>query len=223
MKMKTEKAFLFIFILFCKVIAGLQAQTVKDIDGNIYKTVTIGDQVWMAENLKTTKFNDGTSISLVTSNKTWSEQFKPGYCWYNNNQAMYKNTYGALYNAFTVIEDNLCPTGWHVPNDDEWTTLIDYLDGLAGAGGKLKEKGTNHWKSPNIGSSNETGFTALPGGYRYNDGTFFAIGSYGLWWIDDTDSFISQYLSMAFDNTFVYKSNNYNKNGFSVRCVKGEK
>ena len=108
---------------------------VVDIDGNVYHTVTIGTQVWMVENLKTTKYNDGTAIPLVTDNTAWGALTTPGYCWYNNDSATYKNTYGALYNWYAVNTGKLAPTGWHVPTDSEWTVLTTYLGGQSVAGG----------------------------------------------------------------------------------------
>jgi uncharacterized protein (TIGR02145 family) len=154
-----------------------------DVDGNVYNIVTIGTQVWMKENLKTTKYNDGTSITLVTDNTEWSELTTPGYCWYNNDQSQFGITYGALYNWYTINTGKLCPAGWHVPTDGEWTTLTTYLGGESLAGGKLKEAGTTHWNSPNTGATNRTGFTALPGGGRGSgSGSFNDIGNIGYWW-----------------------------------------
>jgi uncharacterized protein (TIGR02145 family) len=162
-----------VFIMFLSIssksIAQVSSETAKDVDGNVYNTVTIGAQVWMAENLRTTKYNDGTSIPLVTDSTKWSDLSTPAHCWYNNDKASYKATYGALYNWYTVATDNLCPTGWHVPTTAEWQILKDYL-GSSVDGGKLKESGTTHWKSPNKGATNESGFTALPGGLPYLQG-----------------------------------------------------
>ena len=120
----------------------------------------------MAENLKTTKYRDGTSIPLVTENTAWLNLTTPGYCWYNNDAAHYKSTYGALYNWYVLNAGsngwkNVCPTGWHVPTDAEWTTLTTYLGGESIAGGKLKETGTSHWLSPNTVATNETGLHTL--------------------------------------------------------------
>jgi uncharacterized protein (TIGR02145 family) len=125
---------------------------VSDIDGNYYKTIQIGSQIWMAENLKTTRYNDGSNIPLVTDNTAWSNLTTPGYCWYNNDAATYKNVYGALYNWYAVNTGKLCPSGWHVPSEYEWTLLVNYLGGVYAAGGKLKETGTTHWYSPNAGA-----------------------------------------------------------------------
>jgi uncharacterized protein (TIGR02145 family) len=186
--------------------------TISDIEGNVYHIVTIGTQVWMAENLKTTRYSNGTSIPLVTDNSAWGNLTTPGYCWYNNDEATYKNTYGALYNWYTINTGNLCPTGWHVPTDAEWTTLTTYLGGESVAGGKLKETGTAHWTSPNIGATNESGFTALPGGDRIYDGTFYTIGSYGWWWSEGD--------ARRLRDGNVFRSNSDKRDGFSVRCLR---
>jgi uncharacterized protein (TIGR02145 family) len=130
--MKIKKLTLIVLTLFCFVFTGLQAQTVKDIDGNVYKTVTIGKQIWMEENLKTTKYNDGRAIPLVTNNTSWIALTTPAYCWYNNDSTANKKTYGALYNWYTVNTKKLCPTGWHIPSDTEFEILSTYLGSLAG-------------------------------------------------------------------------------------------
>ena len=128
------------------------SRTIEDIDGNIYKTTKIGSQIWMTENLKTTRYNDGTPIPLVTDGTTWGGLTTPAYCYINNDEATYASPYGALYNYYVVADTsslNVCPVGWHVPSDGEWTTLTNYLGGLDVAGSKLKETGTLYWNSPN--------------------------------------------------------------------------
>lgn len=139
---------------------------VQDVDGNRYNTVEIGTQVWMAENLKTTHFNDGVPIPNVTDISAWASLSSPAYCWFNNDEATYKNTYGAQYNWFTVSTGNLCPSGWHVPIQAELITLINYLGTESVAGGKMKEAGIEHWNSPNTGADNSSGFSCLPAGDR---------------------------------------------------------
>lgn len=195
--------------------------TVTDADGNIYQTITIGTQEWLAENLKTTKYNDGTPIPLVTEDEPWSSTNTPAYCWYENDQSTYGDTYGALYNWYTVETGNLCPTGWHVPTDDEWTILTDYLGGSGVAGGKLKETGTAHWALPNTGATNETGFTALPGGYRHYSGSFSFVGLYGDWW-SSTESFASSayHRLITYDYGGVDRFGDYSPYGYSIRCLK---
>jgi uncharacterized protein (TIGR02145 family) len=167
-----------------QVLLITTAPTLTDIDGNVYSTVTIGTQTWMAENLKTTKYNDDTAVPNVTDETEWANLTTGAYCWYDNNASAYKATYGALYNWYAINTGKLCPTGWHVPSDAEWLTLENYLGGEDVAGGKLKEAGTTHWLSPNTGATNETGFTGLPGGFRWDWGTeFWPIGQSGFWWL----------------------------------------
>jgi len=194
---------------------------VTDIEGNFYSTVRIGSQIWMAENLKTTKYNDGADIPLVTDNTAWSNLPTPGYCWYNNSQFLYGNTYGVLYNWYTVNTDYLCPTGWHVPTDAEWTTLTTFLGGESVAGSKLKETGTIHWLNPNTDATNETGFTALPGGNRWDSGSFNNIGSSGIWWsATEINTNSAWNRAMLNSNADAYRVSRNKHYGFSVRCLK---
>jgi len=207
----------------CEKADNNDPTAVKDADGNTYHTVTIGTQEWMVENLKTTKYSDGTAIPLVTDNTDWSDLSTPGYCYYNNDNATYKNVYGALYNFYTISTGKLCPTGWHVPTDSEWTTLITFVGGENVAGGKLKELGTAHWNSPNTGAINENGFTALPGGSRdRSNGTFSGVGSSGYWWsstvVGGTDAYIRLMTSTG-EGVSRYRTIGM-KGGRSVRCVK---
>jgi uncharacterized protein (TIGR02145 family) len=196
------------------------SQQLKDADGNVYTSITIGTQTWMVENLKTTKFNDNTAIPLVTDNAAWNNLTTPGYCWQNNDIAN-KTTYGALYNFYAVNTGKLCPTGWHVPSDAEWTTLTTYLGGYTVAGGKLKETGTTHWLSPNTGATNESGFTALPGGSRNYTYAFYAFGHFGFWWTSSESMTIDardRYL--RYDSNEILGSFSFKCNGESVRCLK---
>ncbi len=224
MKYKIVK--LFALTWFCVGLTGLHAQSMKDIDGNLYKTVTIGTQIWMAENLKTTKYNDGIAIPLVTDDKEWGELTTPAYCWYKNDSKS-KNTFGALYNWFTVNTNKLCPKNWHVPTDAEWTTLTTYLGGENAAGGKLKEKGIVHWESPNVDATNESGFTAISSGDRKYDGTFdlsssniIYFRSNGYWW-SSTEVYAANAYYRRLYNTFgdVYRSPSTKQYGYSVRCL----
>lgn len=192
-----------------------------DKDGNVYTSVTIGTQVWMVENLKTTKYNDSTDILLVTDSTAWSNLAIPGYCWYNNDAPTYKAIYGALYNWYASNTGMLCPTGWHVPLDAEWTTLTTFLGGEGIAGGKLKETGTTHWTSPNTDATNESGFTALAGGYRQFSGSFYLFGIYAVFWsasqLDDNRSW---YRDMVNERGYVSKGTISLTSGFSIRCLK---
>ena len=195
--------------------------SVTDIDGNLYHTVTIGTQVWMLENLKVTHYRNGLSIPEVTDNAGWSGLTSGACCWYNNDQASYKTDYGAFYNWYAVNDSHyLCPIGWHVPTDVEWNTLLNYLGGANVADQKLNETGTTHWQS-NSNATNESGFTALPGGYRNNVGTFYFIGTQGNWWSSSEQNSLKSY-SRSIDQLFGGVSRNVlSKNsGVSVRCIK---
>jgi uncharacterized protein (TIGR02145 family) len=216
------------FIISCKK-ENDKPEIVKDIDDNVYHTVTIGTQVWLVENLKTTKYNNGSSLSYVTDNTIWNNMNSAAYCWYNNDPTTYKSDYGALYNWYAAYSDKLCPTGWHVPSLEEWNTLINFLGGTGEAGVKLKEYGMEHWLTPNAGATNESGFTALPGGTRYtwSDGTSFrGITTEGNWANSTQPS--GQYstynwvhLQYNFSSVSNYGgSNGPGQEGMSIRCVK---
>ncbi len=203
----------------------VKAQTVKDIDGNVYKTVTIGTQTWMAENLKTTNYNDGTAIPFVSDNTAWINRDSvaittSAYYWYDNDST-YKDVYGALYNGYTIKTSKLCPIGWHLPSDAEWSVLTDYLGGEGVAGGKLKESGYTHWATPNDGATNKTGFNALPGGSRFMDGTFKLVKEGGNWWTSsDYNPERTWFRGMNNNIELVIKGPLEKPNGISVRCVR---
>jgi uncharacterized protein (TIGR02145 family) len=207
--------------IFLALSSGCEKTTEKrglaDIDGNIYDTVVIGIQVWMAENLKTTRLNDGTKIPLVTSDTAWSNLRTPGYCWYGNYEAFFNlNHYGALYNYYAVKSGKLCPAGWHVPDTDEWYTLITFL-GMDIAGGKMKETGTRNWLSPNTGATNESGFNALPGGFRnayYKDFQRFRIS--GQFWHSEP----ADVMRVTYSSEDVIHGSLSQNDGASVRCIK---
>ncbi len=195
--------------------------TVTDIDGNVYHTITIGTQVWMIEDLKTTKYRDGSAITLVEDNTAWSTLTTAAYCDYDNNSSN-GATYGHLYNWFAVHDSrNICPDGWHVPTDADWSTLTGFLGGESVAGGKMKETGTTHWLSPNTAATDEAGFKALPGGERRATGQYIYLGEYSCWW-SSTEYDAQQAWIRYIGHTDGEVTNQlYNKNyGYSVRCVK---
>lgn len=208
-----------------------------DNNGYTYPTVTIGDQVWMAENLRATSYPDGTAIPQVTDNTEWANladnNTDDAYCFYNNDNT---TDYGALYTYAAAIGDNwardndpsttggqgVCPDGWHIATWGEWDALFDYLGGNAVAGGMLKETGTTHWASPNTDASNETGFTALPEGERDADnGVFYSESQYAYFWTGDhnTDG-STRYWRMFYNNAAVIDGYYSKSDGFSVRCVR---
>jgi len=198
-----------------------------DVEGNVYKTITIGSQTWMAENLKTTKYNDGTPIANITSQNTWDASTTGAYCWPNNDAILYKETYGALYNWYAVNSGKLCPPGWHIPSDAEWTTLIQYLGGESVGRDKLKESTGDHWLSPNAGVTlntstwNTSGFSAVPSGYRY--GSFAPVGYLAIWWSStEANQFDTICRRLDTQNVMPFNTFASRRNGFgvSVRCIK---
>lgn len=195
--------------------------TVSDIDGNVYNTVVIGTQVWLVENLKTTKYRDGTVIPNVTDKTIWKDLTTGAFGDYENTPSN-SDTYGKLYNWYAATDvHNIAPTGWHVPTDAEWKTLTTtYLGSSNYAGSNLKEIGNTHWASPNQ-ASNLTGFTALPGGYRYMTGDFTRIGESGYWWTaTEYNASSALYRSMFHNGSSVNEIIDSKKLGASIRCIK---
>jgi len=195
--------------------------TVTDIDGNVYQTVTIGTQVWMAENLKVTHYRNGDGIPNVTDNAAWETLASGAYCNYGNDISNV-TVYGRLYNWYAVDDSrNMSPAGWHVPSDAEWQTLVDYLGGDAVAGGKMKEVGTTHWHSPNTGATNESGFSALPGGYRLASGSYYDMGYNATFWSStEFSSSIAWFRYLYCGDSGVSRDSYDMRYGFSVRCVR---
>lgn len=193
---------------------------ILDTDGNIYNHVTIGTQVWMRENLKTTKLNDNTPIPFVASDLEWSTTLTPAYSWSNGDMAN-KTPYGALYNWYVANTGKLCPAGWHVPTDADWTTLTNTLGGESVAGGKMKEQGLAHWIYLNVGATNESGFTALPAGQRGGDGLYRFFNYDADWWSStNVDADLIWYRAIRYTEVQIIRGKCYKYNGLSVRCVK---
>jgi len=195
--------------------------TLTDQDGNIYKTITIGSQTWMAENLRTTKYRDGSNIKMSIDD--WSDWTQGYFCEYNNtSKADSIATFGRLYNWNAIADSrNIAPAGWHVPTAEEWQELITTLGGGGMVGGKLKETAFAHWESPNMDATNESGFTAIPGGYRTDTGQFTNIGKSASFWCSDensSNSGINIYLSNSTSGVGSYIG--FKSYGFSVRLVK---
>jgi uncharacterized protein (TIGR02145 family) len=224
----TTFALLFVTILFesgCQKEKEniLPANTVTDVDGNIYKTVTIGSQVWMAENLKVTHYQNG---ELIISSKglSWQNTEEGAYCALNDHSGNIER-FGLLYNGFAVMDTRkIAPKGWHIPSVAEWLSLIDYLGGQMVAGGKLKDT-TISWIKPNIGATNESGFSALPGGYRTFNIEYKEAYVSGYWWSStepEQDSGSIYFLYLHNSNTYTggMTSWYYKQAGFSVRCVR---
>lgn len=187
----------------------------QDADGNIYKTVTIGTQIWMQENLRTTHYNDGTIIPTGLSNSEWETTTNGAFAIYGNDNNN-NNIYGKLYNFYAVSTGKLAPIGWHIPSEDEWNTLNNYLGNEGISGGKLKS--TNLWTispHPERDGTNSSGFTALPGGDRYIDGNYYAMGDSGWWWSND-----GWMHALGYDQTNTYSDFTDQHHGFSIRCIK---
>lgn len=221
--------------------SNLSYGTLTDIDGNAYKTITIGTQIWIAENLKTTRYFNGTNIPLVNTTSKWDALSitDKAYCWQSDN-LIYKDVYGALYTWGAAMNGDtssdsipskvqgVCPTGWHLPSNAEWAELKNYLGDYAGS--KMKEAGTTHWQSSNEGATNESGFTGLPGGMRYIDeafhgqlesGAFEPIGGVGSWWSSTENGPTKAYnqtMTSWYSNLF--EENHEKQSGLSVRCIK---
>jgi len=233
---------LFAVAFICYSQTESKTETIIDIDGNIYSTIKIGNQIWTVENLKVTRYSDGTLIPMVSDNKKWSSLKTPAYCWYEND-TINKKKYGALYNWYTVNNRQLAPLGWHVPRKADWDTLINFLiingynwDKTTSKNkvGKALASTTEWWKSKNKGAvgndltkNNSTGFSALPAGFRVVFGHFDYNGNLGgYWWTDtrDTDSSIHSctltYDKAYFDRQFITKNPESRSYGFSVRILK---
>ena len=197
------------------------SQGLVDADGNAYTTVIIGNQEWVVENWRSTKYADGTGIPNVTDGTNWSNLTTPAYCWYNNDSAQ---GYGALYNWWVVDPANtkqIAPNGWRVSTNEDWDALADHLGGSSVAGGKMKTTGTSDWSSPNTGATNESGFSGLPGGGRNNNGNFLNVGNDGYWWSATVlNASGAWFLHLHRNNENLGMIDNYKGWGFSVRLVR---
>ncbi len=185
-----------------------------------YVAVTIGTQHWMYRNLDLDHFSNGDSISQYTGDFYWPDLTTPAWCYYHNDSTL-SNIYGKIYNWYSL--KGLAPYGWHIPSKDEWRTLTSYLGGDTVAGGKMKEKGTTHWYTPNKGATNESGFTALPGGYRDVNSEFREIELYAHWWSSTLDggpfSFVYR-AKLSFEYEYFFFYGNYKESGYYIRCIK---
>jgi len=215
------------------IVNVLCTGTFNDIDGNIFSGIQIGTQCWMDRNLKVTKFPDGTDIQFVHGDLDWAalgdNNTDDAYCFCEYDPS---SDYGFLYTYAAAIADNwqhdnasdqgICPDGWHLPTNAEWTVLTDFLGGLTVAGGKMKETGTSHWDSPNTDATNESGFTALPGGWRdYNAGAISNARKYGYWWsATEGSTFTAWNYYLIFSNASVYNFYYSKSCGYSVRCLR---
>jgi len=215
-----------ILMLAIIVFSGCEKKEdkVTDIDGNVYRTINIGTQTWMVENLKTTRYRNGDPIPNVTDLKQWENITTGAYAWYENDNSN-KDPHGALYNWFAVNDNrHIAPEGWHIPTTDDCIELINYLGGKDLAGGKLKETGYIYWDSPNTGATNETGFTALGSGYAsgYMGGGHFSLIKiwFGFWSSTEYNNIAADRLSLDYSNSRANLDQGFKINGMSVRCIK---
>lgn len=180
-----------LLILNCSLSTSASAQ-VTDIDGNTYAIVYAGRQAWLGENLRTSRFNDGRTIPVVTDSILWPSLTAPATCWYNNDSTTFHVPYGRMYNGYTALDPAICPIGWSVPTARDWDSLITTLGGNTVAGGKLKHEGTQYWYEPNTGATNEFGFTALPSGFRsHMNGSFNYQGVRAGWFVTMPGSIVA--------------------------------
>lgn len=213
--------FLILSIIVSSILISCSKDNSTNNINNNFDTVKICNQVWMKKNLDVDHYRNGDSIPEVRDSTQWRNLKTGAWCYYNNDSAI-GAIYGKLYNWYAVNDPRgLAPTGWHIPSDSEWTILIDCLGGEKVAGGKMKYTGTIHWEKPNIGATNESGFSALPGGYRDYFGPYANLGLYSAWW-----SSTMGYVSFVWNRFLTSYSTNIGRDnsekgvGFSVRCVK---
>ena len=200
---------------------------VTDVEGNVYKTVRLGTQVWMAENLRVTKFQNGSPIPNIEDSASWANSASAGYCWFLNDSTKYKSSYGPIYNGYCVTDSrNISPNGWHIPSNNEWITLINYVQAADYGCGPIKEAGTLHWLSSNIIATNSTGFTALPIAYRDKIGSFCRdseLGKNCYFWSSTVDDTLGLYMiGIGYENYNIGPLRDiYNSRfGMAIRCIK---
>lgn len=206
-------------IAYAQNIPFEKTAMLTDIDGNTYKTIKIGTQVWLAENLRVTKYRNGKAIPNVLG--TANDNLVSGAWCYFNNDSLNNVAYGKLYNWYAVKDSRgLCPVGWHVPSDDEWTVLANYLGGDSVAGGKMKESDTTHWAAPNMYATNASGFTAIPGGFS-RDGSFYNYSN-AYWWSATKERACCARLRVLYYyySTPMFRTEYFKSDGIPVRCVK---
>jgi uncharacterized protein (TIGR02145 family) len=210
------------------VINNNYGPNIKDVDGNSYKTVKIGMQIWMAENLKTTRYNDSTKIPNVTDYSEW--QYTTSAWRYYKDKESYNELYGKLYNWFTIdqkinLNKNICPNGWHLPSIEEWKILFNQLGGDSIAGGKMKQAGIENWIKPNKEATNSSLFNAAPGGNVGTSGAFSNINAIGSWWSynsEMSEDYTAKSIVLTSNSKSVEYRDAQKQEGLSVRCLKNE-
>ena len=222
MPTKTFFILLSSILLQLNIEAQISGLTVFDFNGNEYESVVLNNgQEWLTSNLRASTFNDGTPLEFVTDNEEWSTTPNPSYCFYQNNPST-SQPYGNLYNFFVASSDkNICPTGWRVPAELDWTILTNELGGLGLSGGKLKLEGVEFWSSPNTDATNEIRFDALPNGCRYDGGFFNNLNYYSfLWTSSELDTTYAWFRSLKYDNGTVIRNFSKKQSGYGIRCMR---
>ncbi len=213
-----------LIVLFCGCTEIEPVITyVDDVDNNRYDVIRIGSQLWMKENLRVTRYRNGELIGTTDpATKDITSETSPKYQWASNNEEGSVGTYGRIYTWSAIMDKRkICPVGWHVPSHNEWMDLSDYLGGLDIAGGKLKEAGLAHWNSPNTDATNESGFTAIPGGYRNPGGIFWTKGRYDVWWSSTpTSALKALHWGVGYIYAYFYCCEELRSQAVSVRCIK---
>lgn len=224
------------YVSACKTGNSEKEETVTDVDGNVYSIIHIGNQVWMGENLKTRHYNDGTPIPVVAEGEKWRNMTSPAMCWYDNSESKYKNTYGALYNWYAASSGNICPEGWHVPTEEDWEILKEYLVNYGFGYGENELIGkslasSKGWKTSskvnaignNQSMNDKTGYKAYPGGIRFSNGEFRHMFENAKWWSADESSNNEAVIRfLSYNDSGLSEYSNRKENGFSIRCVKDE-
>ena len=207
-----ESLIIFISILYIST-AGAQKN---------FQSVKIGNQIWMQRNLDVTTYRNGDTIPMVADNSKWQKLTTGAWCYYDNDSATYAAIYGKLYNWYAIIDPRgLAPAGWHMPNNAEWDIMVKWLGGVRSAGSKMKEIGITNWLTPNNDATNSSGFTGLPGGFRYYNGKFFDLGASSNWWSTSAPTATEAWAyGLNFENGEVGADGAYKLSGFSVRCIK---
>jgi uncharacterized protein (TIGR02145 family) len=217
--MKTQRL---LFVLLFSISYEMFSQdVVKDNEGNVYKTIQIGLQVWMQENLRTTHYNNGDQITTLKDAKAWGDAVTGMYSVYED-KMKFKNEFGLLYNYYAITDNRkVCPIGWHIPSDSEFVQLILFLGGNKAAGGKLKESGTAHWLKPNTGQSNVNTFMALPAGIKTSSGGYYGLTTIANFWsMTSTADFQAIAISLECYSGEVKMNSWFKAHGFNVRCLK---
>ena len=219
---------LFVGIILFPLGCFVQSQTyfsgngVMDVEGNMNETIVLGNgQEWMATNLSVNRFSDGTELTYCENQQVWATSETPCYTAYSNNLSNV-NQLGYLYNFYSVESDrNICPSGWRVPTELDWSKFSNYIGGLAVAGGKLKSTSSQHWSAPNIGATNEINFSAIAGGCRYNQGYFNNLNTYAFFWTSsELDGTWAWYRSLKNDSDEMIRNFSKKQSGYSIRCMR---